>query len=232
MSWRSSNAAASTIVAAVSAWSARSGARESVASVTASVQAVDEPDRAAHGGDPPARAPHFVREDVLREAQQGREPGGRDRLDRHALGDREVAGEKWQCAPAEREPGRAVAAAAEELEVVGDDDEAARPRRTRAATASTRSRPRLRSRSPLRSSDGEPRRGRRGISVRSGRPRARRGRARRLPARAGTRAASSRAGARRGPGQAPRRHDVAEVPRCPRRVEQGHVVAPPPGPRA
>ena len=101
---------------------------------------------------PPRTAPNRVESASLGKARQrAAKMAAEQRLGRQLLGDDEVAGQQRERAPGEREPEVGVEAAAEELEVVGEDEEGADRDERRAARASTRGPRRCRSRPPRRS---------------------------------------------------------------------------------
>src|SRR5919201_734002 len=98
-------------------WCARDGL--GVERDDASVGALDVP--RDHSGAAPDLA-NRRREHALRPAEQSGEQGGEQRRAAQRVRACEVRGQHRERAPAEREPRIAVQAAAEELEVVGDDE--------------------------------------------------------------------------------------------------------------
>ena len=86
---------------------------------------VDQFERAADRGHAPPDGSHLGRQVPLRKAQEAGERGREHCSERDPLGHREVADEQRERPPVEAEPDIGVERAAEQLEVVGDDDERA-----------------------------------------------------------------------------------------------------------
>ena len=80
---------------------------------------------AVDGGDAAPDEAHVVRERALREREEHGERGRKQRCDAQLTGDRRIAADHREATPREAEPQVRVEAAAEELEVVGDDEEEA-----------------------------------------------------------------------------------------------------------